>query len=114
MEVFIWVVFMHIVVALHVLVIVVIFTWPKIYRWAFFPKRDPDFKHRLYVYWFDEKVAYSTLAEKKRLRFHEDDKGVLWEGPLGSNQWSFSKLEPEIQEAYKNHIHTKFEEMFLS
>lgn len=92
--------------------------WSKIYRKFFFPKRPPDFEHRLYVYWFDEKVAYSKLADKKKMKFIDHD-GVLYEDAGGNNKYldlfgkETRKLMPEVQKAYKEHIHVKFEEVFL-
>lgn len=91
--------------------------WPKFYRWAFFPKREPDFEHRLYVYWFDEKVAYSKLASKKKMKLYERD-GLLFED-FGSNEKYTAlfnitgKLDYEVQIAYKNHVTKKFEEIVL-
>lgn len=103
---------------LIILVIATIFAgWPMFYRWAFFPKRVPDFEHRLYVYWFEEKVAYSKLASKKKIKFY-DKNGIIYED-FGSNEkytalFDISgKLEIEVQIAYRYHIHKKFEEIVL-
>lgn len=91
--------------------------WPHFYRWAFFPKREPDFEHRLYVYWFDEKVAYSRLATQKKLKFF-DKNGILYED-FGTNTkytelFDISgKLEFEVQQAYQQHAYKKFEEVVL-
>lgn len=99
------------------IIFIAITQYPKFHRWAFYPKRDPDFEHRLYVYWFDEKVAYSKLASKKRLKFYDKD-GVLYED-FGSNEkytalFDISgKLDIEVQIAYRYHIHKKFEEIVL-
>ncbi len=95
----------------------VIAGWPKFYRWAFFPKRDPDFEHRLYVYWFDEKVAYSKLANKKKKRFYEID-NVLCESyhyNVANKDKKFSTgiLPKEVQVAYRDHVNKKFEEIVL-
>jgi len=100
------------------LIFIAITQYPKFHRWAFYPSRAPDFEHRLYVYWFDEKVAYSKLATKKRMKLMEID-GVLYEhfdnktlrlmelfdGPPA--------LDMEVQLAYRYHIHKKFEEIVL-
>lgn len=91
--------------------------WPHFYRWAFFPKRAPDFEHRLYVYWFDEKVAYSKLASKKKLKFLEKN-GILYEDFGNNTKYTqlfniTGKLEPDVQEAYKQHVLKKFEEIVL-
>lgn len=96
---------------------VAIFGWGPFYRWAFFPKRAPDFEHRLYIYWFDEKVAYSKLSSKKKLKFFERN-GILYED-FGKNV-KYTQLfnitgilERDVQEAYKQHISKKFEEIVL-
>lgn len=92
--------------------------YPRLYRWAFFPKRKPDFEHRLYVYWFDEKIAYSRLGNQTRMKLmdidgilyeHFDNKALilleLFRGPPA--------LDIEVQIAYRYHIHKKFEEIIL-
>ena len=94
-----------------------IYAWPYFYRWVFFPKRDPDFEHRLYVYWFDEKIAYSRLATQKKLKFL-DKNGILYED-FGTNTkyaelFDISgKLDLEVQQAYQQHAYKKFEEEVL-
>lgn len=98
-------------------ILIVGFGWPSFYRWAFFPKREPDFEHRTYVYWFDEKVAYSGLASNRKLRFFEKD-GVLYEDFGTNTRYTqlfniTGRLSLEVQEAYKQHTLKKFEEIVL-
>lgn len=100
-----------------VILLIIVFGWGRFYRWAFFPKRDPDFEHRVYVYWFDEKVAYSGLASNKKLRFFEKD-GILYEDFGTSTRYTelfniTGRLPIEVQEAYKQHVLKKFEEIVL-
>ena len=83
------------------------------YRWAFFPKRKPDFQHGLYVYWFDEKIAYSELLYKKKLKLYEVEGILCQKGPTGTH-YPFTGFESSVQLAYKQHMHKKFEEIVLS
>ena len=100
------------------LTLFIVIMYPVFHRWAFYPKRDPDFEHRLYVYWFDEKIAYGKLANKKRVKFYEH-KGYLYEDEGGNNKLidlfddKARRLPLEVQQAYQQHIHVKFEEAFL-
>ena len=102
---------------LFLLPFILISHYPRFHRWAFYPSREPDFEHRLYVYWFDEMIAYGKLTTKKRLKFYESG-GYLFED-LGSNQKfaalfnQTTMLPMEVQEAYKQHLHKKFEEIVL-
>lgn len=94
------------------LIIFILVCSSSFYRWAFFPKRKPDFEHRLYVYWFDEKVAYSKLASKKRLKFYELN-GTLYEDLGYGKARTDRKLPIEVQDAYESHLDKKFEEIIL-
>lgn len=101
------------------IMVIAITMWPSFYRWAFFPKRDPDFEHRLYIYWFDEKVAYGRLTSPRKMKFFERD-GVLYED-FGKNEMYIelfngisTKLDPKVQKAYQQHIHKQFEKIVLN
>lgn len=85
------------------------------YRWLFFPRREPDFEHRLWIYWFDEKVAYGKLVSgKKKMELIEDAKGNLnYKQHYLETLFGDGELPLEVQRAYKMHVYKKFEEVIL-
>lgn len=92
--------------------------WNKAYGFVRCPRRQPDFQHTLYDYWFDEKIAWSKIADKKIMKFYEWADGRLYEDH-GRNAKYFDlidadySLPQEVQDAYRYHIHKKFEEICL-
>jgi len=113
-----------------VFIFTVIFGWPKFYRWAYFPKRPPDFSHNARDYWFDEGVRYFGLGSPKRLHFSVTEDKQLYYPEWGMTEMSHNFLKahaaslgkkyvggkllsPEVQLAYKQHIDRKFEEEVL-
>lgn len=96
-----------------------------IYRFVFLPRRKPDYKCRLYEYWFDEMICYAPLVRKTSKKRLYEIKGKLYrmqtkhidrgEEPVyGVGWWEGSMpVEPQVQQAYDKHLETKFEEIVL-
>jgi hypothetical protein len=93
-----------------------IWNYGTIYRYTFLPWREPDFIHRHWAYWFDEKWAFSSLAMKRR-KILTDKKSVC-----RCAMSSISKhlqcgqeydLDLDVMIAYQQHLHKKFEEIVL-
>ena len=85
------------------------------------PKRQADFKHRHWDVWLDEGVAFSDLTGKK-FKFTYFPNG---DNPAHSNNnlfntkwvqaagWHDALVLRQIELEMKNHLHNKFEEIFL-
>ena len=89
-----------------------------ILEWLLLPHREPDFEHRLWQYWFDEKIAYGKLVRRKRVFKLQLINGLLFEDHGANNKFMemFGGppcLDMEVQQAYKLHVYKKFEEVVL-